>query len=221
MELKNIIAALLFILPGILSYKWVEYMSSYSQSDKDNLEKTILTLVYSFPSVIVSLLIISFITNYKISGLSDLTKTADDFSFLSLYSILILFTSFGTACMDLKIIRPISNFVFNFYRSSEGLSNLESVSIWGKITDSNITKIVFIASITDPNTGVWGILDSGSVPRDERREILLIGSDEIEKIKSELKSTDYTYIDVHNQTLIKAFDCTEEVIQKLNSAFNK
>lgn len=220
MELKQIIAAILFLLPGILSLKWVEYMTSFSQSKQDNLQKTLLTIIYSFPSVMVTLLIIDRLTDFQITGLSDLTKTANDFKFLSLYGVLILATSFGTACLDLKIIRPIFNKLINWYRDTEELSHISQTSIWGTINDSSLTKIVFVTNLSEPSEGVWGILEVSSMPNDENKEVILIGTETIKQISSELNAPDSTYVDINNQTVIKIYNCTDEVIEKLNNAFN-
>lgn len=219
MELKQILAAILFLLPGILSLKWVEYMTNINRSSHDNLEKTLLTIVYSFPSVMVTLLIIGRVTDYQITGFSDLTKTANDFEFLSLYGLLILITSFGTACLDLKIIRPIFKFLTNKYRDIEGLTHIEPISVWGKINDSNSDKIVFISSLSDPQTGVWGILEWTSLSSVENKEMIILGTNQIEKISSELTTPDYTYVDIENQSVIKVFICTADTIKKLNTAY--
>lgn len=223
MNVENIIALVLFILPGIMAYKWVQLMSSLRNRDKGSIEFSALILVYAIPSVVVDLLIIEFITgSSKLTGIKDLTKAADSIEFLTIFLFISIFTSFGTACLDLKIVRPTINKLISFYRDTNAMSNIDSKPIWTKIFESNDVYIANIYSLSGEGKNTWGFIQSVS-GNDEPRDLFLsgVGVAEILESKMKNKQADNAYVDIENQTVVKLYKCTEELINELNLHYQK
>lgn len=213
MDLNALIATILFILPGVLAYNWIEYVSNTNNRSKSNIEKTVVILCFAIPTVSLTLLVLNTWTSYDIKGLSSLTKAADDIKFLIYYFFINIFIAFYVSELWVLIIRGLVNKFINFIRGSSGLSVRQTISVWEEAFDYKGSKIAYIANLSEPEKGQWGILKTVSLSDERDREFILIGSEVIETIAHIFESPIRTYIDSKSSTIVKLFEVDQEKFQ--------
>lgn len=213
MDINALIATILFILPGVLAYNWIEYVSNTTSRNKSNIEKTVMILCFAIPIVSLTLIILNTSLAYHIKGLSALTQAADDIKFLIYYFLISVIMAVFIGEFWVLCIRGLINKLVNFLRESSGLSSRQTISVWEEAFDHKKSKIAYIAQLSDPEKGQWGLLKTVSLSEERDREYILIGSDVIETIANTLDNPIKTYIDSKSLTIVKLYDVDQEKLQ--------
>ncbi|WP_096199482.1 hypothetical protein [Bacillus sp. FJAT-45350] len=222
MELKTVIATILFILPGVLAYNWSEYVSNTTNRNKTNTEKTVMILCFAIPIVSLSLLVLNTWFNYDISGLTSLTKAGDDINFLLSYVLVNVIIAYFVAEIWVLYLRKLINTFVNFNRGSSGLTSRQTLSVWEEAFDNEGTKVAYIAEMSNPSSGQWGILKTISLSEERDREYILIGTEVIENVKYLFTESTNSYIDSKSGMLVRLYEFDPvEVQEEYHKILNK
>jgi len=220
MESTNIIAILLFIIPGVVMQKICNRMDMPTEHKGTEFGELINSILASLPIIIVSGLIIG--KYYGYTTLTEISSQLNDLSFimkfggLSLTFAIILGIIVGIyKDKVIKIINFIRLKIFNRVK-------IDDKSCWRKIfLDANEPKYLEIS--IDGKT-YKGVMDKVSLPHEEK-EIVLYTPEEwadYPDIEEKFKKVKNVYINIEKNIVIKDYDINEynkyceKLIEELN-----
>lgn len=205
MDIENVIAIVLFILPGFFTFFWNEHLSSSkSIEQKTELEKSTEILLFAIPTVYIALVIMKCF-GYKIDGFQSLENASKHFNFITFYFLISIPISFICSFFWVTFFRNWLSLIINKHRVTYKKGSITSLSVWEETLNLGNNRIAFVYKIGEAEKGEWGILESGNKPSDPNREISLIGTIEVEKIDKSRLTEERTYINTLSQVVIKTY----------------
>ena len=208
MTTTNVIAILLFILPGILAEKISHKMDFPSGKKRTDFGEIINGLVLSFPILFFVLLIAGIFLGYP-----TLKEYADNFNnvwFLLLFTIITLIVTliFGVVANPIK--KRVME-LLNKHRKKHDKMKMDSSSCWRKFS-IDINKPRFLEVIQDGHS-YKGFVDHYSLPDEDRaislkiNEVLYCYKDfDPDKLFTKVIGI---YVDIEKHVVIKDYDMTD------------
>lgn len=205
MEISNIAAILLFILPGILAERISYSINSPSKKSRSDFRQTVNGMLFSLPIIFISSIIFALST--KKTTLDNFVVILNDLSSLFKYIVLILLVSIIAGIID-GITKEFWRKPINWIRAWLGKMPSDARTCWHKfLTDQN--KARYLEVIHDGNSykGFAGCYS----PTNEDAAIVL----EIDKVLYEHEDCNLDelftevvgiYIDTEKSIVIKDYD---------------
>ena len=208
MEVSNVIAILLFILPGMISEK-VSHMLDYpNEKEPSDFIKTVNGILISLPIVFINS--VCFAIFNKVNSLKEFIKLFDNIIFLGIFIISILITSVYLGYKSAKTKESRLNKI-NSIRKNFGKLEVNSGSCWKQFTIERKAKRYLEVIINDQSykgfAGDYSTPDeSMSIILETDKEFYLYDDFEPEKFFTKVIGT---YIDIEKNVVIKDYDMSE------------
>lgn len=225
MELIYIV--LIFIVPGLLVKKYDEYKILMSRSDvkKNTIYEELFNIVAW--SILVSGLTLAIVKLFGIYAaalyISELIASFNNIYFLIVWSAI---ATGVTIVLKIFYEKFVKNIFFNIRnKHSEDLSGVKELgqnneTVWERIFfNKEVNQRMFASIYKDGNYITSGMIDGWNAGKNEKRELRIIRSTELERIKAEdkertqeekwLKYTEFEYFDPDTGVLIKFYDQDE------------
>lgn len=207
MSLQDIVALMLFILPGILAEKISHRMDMPSHEKRSDFKEIINGVLLSLPIVILVGIIIC--TSYEIWTISEFVGKFDDIVFLGSYMLLTLTISIIIGVAKGLLKDPLIK-VVNWIRNDMfGKIKIDDKSCWRNfLLDVNKERYLKV-TIKGVEKEGFAYLYSGP---NEEKEIVLENpenSEDYPEVKDMLKRVNLTYINLEKSIIIEDYDTSE------------
>jgi ABC-type multidrug transport system fused ATPase/permease subunit len=212
MEISAMISALLLLFPGWITIYFIDSLGTAKKRDKDAISTLIRILIAGIIPAGAAILIYS--SEYPIKTLKDAVDLISQIKYLGLYLTLSSVLAFLTAFLWHYIMSKLISKMINGLRESDNAANLDDVPVWSKFFDRSENAIVYVYHLSNKQGGVWGILQSSSQASDEDRDLLVIGSTDIEEVKHKLTQVKEAFIDMKTGTVIESYEFKVEELIK-------
>lgn len=215
--MKEYIAIILMILPGFLVRKIKEIFRP-TYEIKSELEKTIISLVYSLPILFINLVFL-LIFKYTYS-IAELIKMFDDVFFIILYFI-ITFISTSIVTISIICIKPEKKMnIINKIREVNGEPKItNSTSPWEDFLKNGEEKPVEV--LRDNKVIAKGFVKHWDLDGRQDKDIVLVHTQDMidnSECFTEIKGE---YIDLKNNIVIREYYFDTSKIKKYTDQSNK
>lgn len=203
MDTTNIVAILIFILPGILAEKTSYRMDLPSHEERSDFREIINGILLSIPIIFISGLVA-----WKINGfntLGEMIEEFDNLKFLTTFSVLV----FALAIL-LGIIKGLSKEYFtravNWIRKIFGKMEIDDNSCW-RNTFLEENKPGYVKILKDGNVLAEGFVCHYSFPN-ESQEIVFHTPENLEDYPDykDYLRLNKTYVNIDKGVIIEAYD---------------
>ncbi|MEC1289411.1 hypothetical protein [Bacillus mojavensis] len=233
--MENFVAILIFTLPGLLSYFWIQLFGLHPASKHINFEIAAISAILWFPVGMVVLGIYQLaemivnthlISNrwLSIQTLSDVLELSNNLGFLVyfvLFSVLFSFlfswfvSRFGYKWM-IKLV--------NVVRKESGTAELSATStVWNETFLKDDAQVISFRKIDNPDEVIYGIIEKVSRPVELERNLLLSDSEHWTNILKDNEDVelDKIFVDTKTGFIISIYN-TDDAIkaqEKYNATF--
>ncbi|ATH91585.1 hypothetical protein [Bacillus glycinifermentans] len=228
--MENFVAILIFTLPGLLSYFWIQLFGLHPASKHINFEIAAISAILWFPVGMVVLGIYqltAMIVNansvnnpwLSVRTLSDVLELSNNIGFLVyfvLFSVIFsfLFSWFVSRFGYRWMIRLV-----NVVRRGSGTAELSGTStVWNETFLKNDAQLVSFRKIDNPDEVIYGEIKKVSRPVELERNLLLTNIDKWTKVLKDNKDVEVAniFIDTKTGFIISIYDTDSAM-----AAYNK
>ncbi|HZH61039.1 MAG TPA: hypothetical protein VEY70_16045 [Metabacillus sp.] len=218
--MENFISLLVFTLPGLLAYFWIQLFGLTPALKRSGTELLTISALLWIPITVTTLLIYQFIVviyehnpYYSINlpvvkNLKDLTKVAQSMWFLLYYIVCSLVISYGIA--RYIVGRGYDKFIshVNKIRMKNGKAPFSQHStVWDEIFSKNNAQIVEIYNLNNPKTSVVGELRKVSRSFEPERHLTIEHVEHWTNILSKYEvRVENIFVDVKSSMVIKTYN---------------
>jgi hypothetical protein len=220
--MDNFISTLVFILPGILMYFWIQAFGinpvvKHSPTEMGAVA-ALLWLPVSITTIIIYNLIGNLYDSQSIWTIDELKDKAGNLSFLAWFIFLSLPISFILSVIYVKLIYPVQRRSINAIRKIAGFAELSDTStVWEKFFIQVDTKRnngalpLRIYKIDKPEeTCLIGVMSHASRPFETERAIVLERQEELAaSYRSHRFAERRTYVDLKSGIAIAELDLSQ------------
>lgn len=216
--MDNFIGTLIFILPGLMLYFWLQSFGINPTVKHNPAEFTAISALLWFPVSLTSLLAFNGLVELfswpkglnAIWNIEGLKKTSGSFIFLCIFLGSSLIISFLFAAVWAKWVHQqlFMRFLINGVRKWRGLAPLsKSSTVWDEVFLNNDAQVVEIGKIDKEAPGIIGEIKKASRPFEPERNILLSEIDFFtDLVKRHQVPVSSIFIDTKSGMYIKIFD---------------
>lgn len=232
--MENFVAILIFTLPGLLSYFWIQLFGLHPASKHINFEIAAISAILWFPVGMVVLGIYqltAMIVNansvnnpwLSVRTLSDVLELSNNIGFLVyfvLFSVIFsfLFSWFVSRFGYRWMIRLV-----NVVRRGSGTAELSDTStVWNETFLKNEGQAVSFRKIDNPDEIIYGEIEKVSRPVELERNLLLTNIDKWTKVLKDNKDVEVAniFIDTKTGFIISIYD-TDSAMAAYNKIYEK
>ncbi|CAN7273342.1 hypothetical protein [Paenibacillus sp. LjRoot56] len=226
--MDNLIGTIVFLLPGLLLYFWLQSFGVNAVVKHNPSEFTAYVVLLWFPVSMITLLIFNCLvaltrvfttSNFYVVSIDDLKIATNDFRFIISYILLSVIVSylFGVywSVWGNKFLREV---LINKVRKKRNVAPYsEYPSVWDEVFLKNELQIAEIGRIDKPdNPGLYGCIDKASRPFESERHLFLESIQGFNKkfIEDHSIPVTHSFYDVKSGSYVKLYD-VEITIERL------
>lgn len=232
--MENFVTILIFTLPGLLSYFWIQLFGLHPASKHINFEIATISAILWFPVGMIVLSIYqltAMIVNtnsvsnpwLSVHTLSDVLELSNNLGFLVyfvLFSVIFsfLFSWFVSRFAYRWMIRLV-----NVVRRGSGTAELSDTStVWNETFLKNEGQAVSFRKIDNPDEIIYGEIEKVSRPVELERNLLLTNIDKWTKVLKDNKDVEVAniFIDTKTGFIISIYD-TDSAMATYNKIYEK
>lgn len=213
--MDNFLGTLVFLLPGVLAYFWLQAFGINPVTKHTPAEFTAVSALLWLPVSVmtiglynVAVNLASFVSQaHQIWTVNDLKQASGSFGFLIVFLTLSIVASFLLSWLWGKWGYRLQQVLVNRVRRSRGLADFsENTTVWDEVFSKNEPQVVEIGKIGS-DTGIIGCIRKASRPFEPERNLML---DDIELLTRLVTVHSLTpvavYSDIKSGTIIKIYD---------------
>lgn len=232
--MENFVAILIFTLPGLLSYFWIQLFGLHPASKHINFEIVAISAILWFPVGMVVLgihqLTAMIVNTNSVSNpwlsvhtLSDVLELSNNLGFLVyfvLFSVIFsfLFSWFVSRFAYRWMIRLV-----NVVRRGSGTAELSGTStVWNETFLKNDAQLISFRKIDNPDEVIYGEIKKVSRPVELERNLLLTNSGLWTNILKDCKDVeiDDIFVDTKTGFIISLYN-TDDALKVYHKIYNK
>lgn len=209
MYLDTFLSTLVFLLPGLMLYFWLQSFGINPVVKHNPAEFSAISALLWFPVSFTTLFFINIFHQPNIKTIASLMDASKKLSFLSTYLLLSVFISLLAAAIWAKWgHRYIFLFIINAIRKWRGAAPYsQNPSVWDEAFLNNGSQIVEVSKIGDKEYKLVGELEKVSRPFEPGRDLLLRHMDYWEAILGEYEvEIINTFVDTKSGIIIKIYN---------------
>ncbi|WP_078410272.1 hypothetical protein [Priestia abyssalis] len=233
--MKSLISLIIFTLPGLLAYFWINLFGLTPTSKRDNSEVVAISALLWIPIVSIVLFIyqtLAWVSNWKTidpsfdvpllkkdwmlisSKVTDINKLSENIWFLLFYVVLSIITSFYVAQFISNTGYKIMLAKVNRVRERNGIAPFsEKTTVWNEMFLNNAGQIVEYTKVEDPNFRLIGCLTKVPRAHEPDKGIVLEATDHWANVMEYYNvEIDNVFIDTSNGSIIKIYN-TEQALE--------
>lgn len=231
--LNSLISLLIFTLPGLLAYFWINLFGVTPTTKRESSEVVAISALLWIPIVAVVLFIyqlLAYISHWEIinpsfdvplfeknwmiiSKITDINKLSETTWFLLYYVITSIITSFHVArFISSKGYKFVLDKINNV-RSKNGIAPLsEHTTVWNEMFLNNNGQIVEYSKIEEPNFTIIGCLIKVPRAHEPEKGIVLEATDHWAKVMEYYNvQIENVYIDTSSGTILKIYNLEQSL----------
>lgn len=208
--MENFLAIVLMIMPGFIVRK-IEEETKTRKEIKSEAEKTIISLIYSFPVLILNLFVLIYIV--KLNDIDEIINSFKDLEFVLGYAILTIFTIFITTLAIIFIETKLKMKLINFFRKERGEpEKTNSISPWEDFFKEGTNEMP-VKILKNDKIIAQGFVKHWDLDGKSERDIVLVNVQDM--INNEVCFTKIKreYVDYKNDLVIQEFYFDETKLQ--------
>ncbi|GIN67556.1 hypothetical protein FKN04_09775 [Bacillus glycinifermentans] len=210
--MENFVAILIFTLPGLLSYFWIQLFGLHPASKHINFEIAAISAILWFPVGMVVLgiyqLTAMIVNTHLISNrwqtirtLSDVLELSNNLGFLVYFVLFSVIFSFLFSWFVSRFAYKWMIRLVNVVRKGSGTAELSGTStVWNETFLKNDAQVVSFRKIDNPNEVIYGEIKKVSRPVELERNLLLANSEHWTHILKDSKDVEIDDIFVDTKT---------------------
>ncbi|MCY8466861.1 hypothetical protein [Bacillus atrophaeus] len=224
--MENFVAILIFTLPGILSYFWIQLFGLHPASRHINFEIAAISAILWFPvgmGVLGIYQLTAMIANanlisdrwLSIQTLSDVLTLSNNIGFLVYFVLFSVIFSFLFSWFVSKFGYKWMITLVNFVRKGSGTAPLSSTStVWNETFLKNKGQVVSFRKIDNPDEVIYGEIKKVSRPVELERNLLLSNSQHWTEILKDCidVEVDEIFIDTKTGFLVSIYN-TDDILK--------
>lgn len=227
--MENFVAVLIFTLPGLLSYFWIQLFGLNPTSKHSNFEIAAISAILWFPVGMIVLGIYQFtatFVNHQIANnswlsirtLSDVLELSNNLGFL------VYFVSFSVI-FSFLFSWAVSEFVYkwmiklvNVVRNRSGTAGLSRTSsVWNETFLNNDPQVISIGKVDNPEVIIYGEIEKVSRPVELERNLLLRNTQYYTKLLKDNEDVKISNVFVDTKTgYVVTIYNTDDVAEAVN-----
>ncbi|MCY7933143.1 hypothetical protein MOB36_03905 [Bacillus spizizenii] len=228
--MDNLISILIFSLPGLLAYFWIQIFGLNPAVKHSSGELVGLSALLWIPVSLINVGIMNILADkghlwIHMNSVNDIKINSGDILFLTFYTVITLFSSFCVSYCWSVLIYPIFLFVINKIRSVRNIVSLDvHSSIWDtfflaykkeKKNDETPPQIVEIYYLSKPEIKMYGAISNMSRPFEAERALILQEPDEWKQAYETYKyPVKRTYVDTKSGLVVNELDNSKHIFTK-------
>lgn len=199
--MENFIALLLMVIPGFFVRKIKKEVISVKEI-KSDAEKTIVSLIYSVPVLILNLIVLVYVFRY--TELEQLFLLFKSLKFVLKYTLLTIFTT-GIVSLSVIFIEYKTKInIINWLRSKVGESEkTNSLNPWEDFFKEN--KEIPVKVLKNDKVIAQGFVKHWDLDGKSERDLVLIHVDDMIKYSDCFKEIKREYVDYKNDLVIQEY----------------
>lgn len=230
--MENLISLIIFTLPGLLAYFWINLFGLTPTTKRDSSEVVAISALLWIPIVVLVLLIyqlLAWISNWNIidpsfdvpllkqdwmligTKISDINKLSESIWFLIFYVLTSIFISFYIASFITSRGYSFMLDAVNRVREKNGVARLSQRStVWHEMFLNNTGQIVEYTKVEDSKFSIIGCLKKVPRAHEPDKGIVLEAVDHWSKIMEYYEvRIENVYIDSNTGSIIKIYNFDE------------
>ncbi|WP_077736745.1 hypothetical protein [Bacillus sonorensis] len=228
--MENFVAILIFTLPGLLSYFWIQLFGLHPASKHINFEIASISAILWFPVGMVVLGIyqltakivnVNSVNNpwLSVHTLSDVLELSNNLGFLVYFVLFSVIFSFLFSWFVSKFAYKWMIDLVNVVRKGSGTAELADTStVWNETFLKNEGQAVSFRKIDNPDEVIYGEIEKVSRPVELERNLLLTNIDVWTTVLKDNKDVEVAniFIDTKTGFIISIYDTASAM-----AAYNK
>ncbi|MCO7125130.1 hypothetical protein NIE88_04990 [Sporolactobacillus shoreicorticis] len=214
--MDNFLGTLIFLLPGLMLYFWIQAFGVNPVVKHSTAEFTALAVLMWLPVSLTAIYIYNLMasnsvikmTKNTIDTVDELKQSSTSFNFMFMFIFLSLIISFVYAVVWAKWLYSLYLWIINMIRKWRGFAKLsKTTSVWDEIFLHSDAQVVEIGNIAKPEQIVIGEIRKASRTFEPERNLYLKQTKFFTKLVENhgLKADNY-FIDTKTGNYVKIFD---------------
>ncbi|WP_270574344.1 hypothetical protein [Bacillus glycinifermentans] len=224
--MENFVTILIFTLPGLLSYFWIQLFGLHPASKHINFEIAAISAILWFPVGMIVLSIYqltAMIVNtnsvsnpwLSVHTLSDVLELSNNLGFLVYFVLFSVIFSFLFSWFVSRFAYKWMISLVNVVRRGSGTAELSGTStVWNETFLKNNAQLVSFRKIDNPDEVIYGEIKKVSRPVELERNLLLANTEHWTNILKDCKDVeiDEIFVDTKTGFIISIYN-TEDALK--------